>query len=233
MMIAVSVGKIDKENVEVENERKKNIIQFLLGCLLLICLYVCNEIIIKDKENPETTNVAESESAGTQADTENIITGNRFICLDDSEIQMKEDGSFIYYRTKEDYGGDYYQGTYEVYWGQEAVDKIVSMEEYGLTEEELERTINANKKGYHLGDISGKNSIAYMLDEESYSDAKTYDVSKDVFYCIILHNDILYMDGQTKEMNQDSIYIGYYVEEVKTLDLLNIVTVSPVTWTLQ
>ena len=148
----------------------------------------------------------QSESNATGINNENIVSGNSFVCSDDSEIQMKEDGSFIYYRTKGDYEGDYYTGSYEVYCGQEAVDKLVSMEEYGLTEEEMERYIIANQKG-------------------NYSDGE--------FYCIILHNETLYMDGETKEMENDTVYAGYYMEEQNSIDLINSATASPTTWTLQ
>lgn len=172
------------------------------------------------------------ENNDTDTDVENIILGNRFICLDNSEIQMNEDGSFIYYKSKDDHDIAYYKGTYEAYCGQEAVDKIVSMEEYGVTEEEVERSINAGKNGYRLN----ADSFMYMLEGlygEEFSDAKTYQVDKDVFYCIILHNEVLYEDGETEELNHDSVYIGYYIDEIKTVDLINVVRANPAMWVLQ
>ena len=76
----------------------------------------------------------------------------------------------IYYRTKEEYDGDYYKGTYEAYHGQEALDKVVSLEQYGITEEEIEH---------------------------------------------------------------DTVYIGYYIEKVGMIDLLNIGTANSAVWVLQ
>ncbi|MBQ3514158.1 MAG: hypothetical protein IJA32_10235 [Lachnospiraceae bacterium] len=100
---------------------KKLVTILFLGGLIAINMCAC------DKNIKETT-TSEVMEDNIEVVNENIVIGNRFVVLDDdSEIQMGEDGSFIYYRTKEEYDGDYYKGTYEAYHGQEAVDKVVSM----------------------------------------------------------------------------------------------------------
>ena len=210
---------------------KKLITILLLSGLTAINMCSC------DKNSKEIT-TSEVMEDNIEVVNENIVIGNRFVVLnDDSEIQMDEDGSFIYYRTKEEYDGDYYKGTYEAYHGQEALDKVVSLEQYGITEEEIDRVIDSTiESGYRLGDVSGQNSMFYMLENytgEKYSNAETYDVDKDVFYCIILHNDILYMDGKEEEIEHDTVYIGYYIEEVGMIDLLNIGTANSAVWILQ
>lgn len=210
---------------------KKLITILLLSGLTAINMCSC------DKNSKEIT-TSEVMEDNIEVVNENIVIGNRFVVLnDDSEIQMDEDGSFIYYRTKEEYDGDYYKGTYEAYHGQEALDKVVSLEQYGITEEEIDRVIDSTiESGYRLGDVSGQNSMFYMLENytgEKYSNAETYDVDKDVFYCIILHNDILYMDGKEEEIEYDTVYIGYYIEEEGMIDLLNIGTANSAVWILQ
>lgn len=210
---------------------KKLITILLLSGLTAINMCSC------DKNSKEIT-TSEVMEDNIEVVNENIVIGNRFVVLnDDSEIQMDEDGSFIYYRTKEEYDGDYYKGTYEAYHGQEALDKVVSLEQYGITEEEIDRVIDSTiESGYRLGDVSGQNSMFYMLENytgEKYSNAETYDVDKDVFYCIILHNDILYMDGKEEEIEHDTVYIGYYIEEEGMIDLLNIGTANSAVWILQ
>ena len=210
---------------------KKLITILLLSGLTAINMCSC------DKNSKEIT-TSEVMEDNIEVVNENIVIGNRFVVLnDDSEIQMDEDGSFIYYRTKEEYDGDYYKGTYEAYHGQEALDKVVSLEQYGITEEEIDRVIDSTiESGYRLGDVSGQNSMFYMLENytgEKYSNAETYDVDKDVFYCIILHNDILYMDGNEEEIEHDTVYIGYYIEEEGMIDLLNIGTANSAVWILQ
>ena len=111
------------------------------------------------------------------------------------------------------------------------------MEQYGITEEEIDCVIDSTiESGYRLGDVSGQNSMFYMLENytgEKYSNAETYDVDKDVFYCIILHNDILYMDEKEEEIEYDTVYIGYYIEEEGMIDLLNIGTANSAVWILQ
>lgn len=210
---------------------KKLITILLLSGLTAINMCSCE----KNSKEITTSEVMEDN---IEVVNENIVIGNRFVVLnDDSEIQMDEDGSFIYYRTKEEYDGDYYKGTYEAYHGQEALDKVVSLEQYGITEEEIDRVIDSTiESGYRLGDVSGQNSMFYMLENytgEKYSNAETYDVDKDVFYCIILHNDILYVDGKEEEIEHDTVYIGYYIEEVGMIDLLNIGTANSAVWVLQ
>ena len=210
---------------------KKLITILLLSGLTAINMCSC------DKNSKEIT-TSEVMEDNIEVVNENIVIVNRFVVLnDDSEIQMDEDGSFIYYRTKEEYDGDYYKGTYEAYHGQEALDKVVSLEQHGITEEEIDRVIDSTiESGYRLGDVSGQNSMFYMLENytgEKYSNAETYDVDKDVFYCIILHNDILYMDGKEEEIEHDTVYIGYYIEEVGMIDLLNIGTANSAVWILQ
>ena len=61
------------------------------------------------------------------------ISGNTFIAKDGSELCLGSDGEFIYYQSEEDHNKPYCTGTYEVYYGQEAFDKLSTMEEYGLT----------------------------------------------------------------------------------------------------
>lgn len=201
-------------------------------CIVIFLLGFINGIF-DEKEKKSENIITESNE---ETDIGNIVLGNKFVCSDNSEIHMNEDGSYIYYYSKDEHDIAYFRGTYEVFCGQPAVDKIVSMEKYGVIEEEIEYIINNNKKEYHLGDVSGQNSLIYMLEEaygEEFSEKKNYPVSKDVFYCIILHNELLYMEGVTEEVQNDTVYVGYYIDEIEALDLLNVEGVSSIMWILQ
>lgn len=68
---------------------------------------------------------------------------------------------------------------------------------------------------------------------EDFKSEKIYHINKDVFYCIILHNEELYNGGETEKLNHDSVYLGYYIDEEKIVDLINIVTTTPSPWILQ
>ena len=72
----------------------------------------------------------------------------------------------------------YCTGTYEVYYGQEAFDKLSTMEEYGLTKEELEETLSANMNGYKLG---GSNISDFINSDDYYESDDIYQICKDSF----------------------------------------------------
>ena len=71
---------------------KKLITILLLSGLTAINMCSC------DKNSKEIT-TSEVMEDNIEVVNKNIVIGNRFVVLnDDSEIQMDEDGSFIYYR---------------------------------------------------------------------------------------------------------------------------------------
>ena len=42
-----------------------------------------------------------------------------------------------------------------------------------------------------------------------------------------------YIDGKEQKKEQDSVYIGFYIEEKGMIDMLNIGTVNSTIWILQ
>ena len=68
----------------------------------------------------------------------------------------EEDGSYLvfgrghtfrYYMTADDLDDNYYEGSYELYVGEEAIEFIDDdLEEYGVTEEEIYELIDANRE---------------------------------------------------------------------------------------
>ncbi len=143
--------------------------------------------------------------------SEDYMTGSTLVCDDGSELCLEDDGNFIYYQKEGEHGGPYYEGSYEVYYGQDAFDKVSSMEEYGLTKEELEEVLSHNLNGYQLnGPFPGTSA-----DEEGYT------VCRDTFYAIILHNK-KQVDGENVvEFESDALHIGYYVQELELFDMVN------------
>ena len=186
----------------------------------------------RDKDDL-TMDIREVTSTATiDIGTKDYITGNTFIGADDSELCLKKDGSFAYYQTVDEHDGARYVGTYDVYYGQKAVDKVVSMSEYGVTEEELEQTLSANMNGYKVG---GSDTLSYFLeeDEEEDEDEDLQHVCKDTFYAVILHNDkIVDETGEEQEIGSDTLYMGYYLPELKLADLVNANTANRIEWNL-
>lgn len=186
----------------------------------------------RDKEDL-TMDIREITGTATiDIGNEDYITGNTFIGGDDSELCLKEDGSFDYYQVVEEHDGPRYVGTYEVYYGQDAIDKVVSMSEYGVTEEELEQTLSANMNGYKVG---GSNTLSYFPEDEEGTDEEDLQhVCKDTFYAVILHNDkIVDETGEEQEIESDTLYMGYYLPELKLADMVNANTANRIEWNLR
>ncbi len=81
-------------------------------------------------------------------------------------------------------------------------DKLSTMEEYGLTKEELEETLTANMNGYKLG---GSNISDFINSDDYYESDDIYQICKDSFYAVILHNEKLVDSGSTSDMGNDTL----------------------------
>ena len=173
----------------------------------------------------EITNTAKINIA-----QEDYIYGNTFIASDDSELCLNDNGEFIYYQSKDDHNKPYCTGKYEVYHGQDAIDKVDSMTDYGLTKEEQEQTLSANMNGYKLG---GPTVMDYLYPDDSNNSDNLYQICKDSYYAVILHNEKLVESGNTSDMGNDSLYIGFYIPEINYADMINAGTANYVGWTLK
>ncbi len=154
-----------------------------------------------------------------------MISGNTFICEDESQLQFAADGSYIYYEAADDPTSAYVSGQYEVFYGQEAMDRVSSMTEYGLTAEELSSTLSFNMNGY----LPGDSSLMYFLSEPP---EEVYHVCLDTFYAVILHNEQFVEGDEITEIGKDSLYIGYYLHELDMADMVNANTANYTQWTL-
>lgn len=172
------------------------------------------------------------ESLTFERGSQDYISGNTFLCGDGSQLCLQSDGSYRYYRSEEDHENQYYEGVYEVYYGQAAVDKLVSMTEYGLTEEELDQVLSANMDGYIPG---GSSPTDYLYSQGILEDDRErYTVCLDTFYAVILHNQrLVYSPDDVKEGGNSTLYMGFYLPELETADLTNCNTLSHAQWTFQ
>lgn len=172
------------------------------------------------------------ESLTFEIGTQDEISGNTFLCGDGSQLCLQDDGGFRYYQSAEDHEKPYYEGVYEVYYGQAAMDKAASMTEYGLTMEELERVLSASMNGYIPG---GSRPSDYFYSSGELEDNRTrYDVCLDTFYAVILHNQRLVSSPEdVQEGGNSTLYIGFYLPELKMADLTNCNAASHTQWTFQ
>ncbi len=156
---------------------------------------------------------------------DDMITGKTFVNEAESMICLNEDGNFIYYQHKDNLEDSYVSGPYEVYRGQEAVDKVATMTEYGLTKEELTEILSNDMNGYTPG---GSNPMDLL----GGTDKEVYHVCPDTFYALILHKKQLLDGGVTTEMDATVLYIGYYIPELELLDFTNANTASHIQFML-
>ena len=172
------------------------------------------------------------ESLTFEIGNQDYISGNTFLCGDGSQICLQKDGSYRYYQSEDDHENQYYEGVYEVYYGQAAVDKVASMTEYGLTAEELDQVLSINMNGYVPG---GSTPMDYLYYEGALEDTRErYTVCLDTFYAVILHNQrLVYSPENVREGGNSTLYVGFYVPELEMADLTNCNVLSNTQWTFQ
>ena len=172
------------------------------------------------------------ESLTFEVGSQDYISGNTFLCGDGSQLCLQDGEDFRWYQSAEDHESPYYEGVYEVYYGQAAMDKVASMTEYGLTMEELEQVLAANMNGYIPG---GSRPSDYLYATGELEDNRErYQVCLDTFYAVILHNQRLASSPEdVREGGNSVLYIGFYLPELEMADLTNCNAMSNTQWTFQ
>ena len=134
----------------------------------------------------------------TPEEIEEYVTDNTWIDIqEDTCLEFVSSKKFKYYRDFEELDDYYYEGKYELYIGDEALDYIVNdLSEYGLTEEEIQDLADRNKH-YKMANL----------------------------VVLVLHNEKRYVDG--KNDLTDTVvtpYIGFFCTNNKehALDLTNL-----------
>lgn len=131
---------------------------------------------------------------------EEVITTHAWFAGDNSYLTFKDD-LFIWYLEKEVTDDNFYQGSYTIYHGQEAID-------------------------YYVDSFSEIFDAQEAIDT-SLAQAKANGLTEDNFIAMILHNQAATVDGEDREFEAyDSIYVGYYIEDEEgiTLDFMNLST---------
>ena len=102
-----------------------------------------------------------------------------------SLLDLNFDGTFKYYQNNSNLTDNYYEGTYEIYVGAEAIKYItVDLEKYGVTYEELNEVFARNSQ-----------------------------YSEENFLCIVLTNNKCIIDGQNTLTNTVEVpYFGFYLD---------------------
>lgn len=136
-------------------------------------------------------------------DYEEII-GKSFIMADNSYIVFKDNKRFIWYKTKEDKDNNYYEGTYTVYRGENAIRYISNeLTIYAVTEQEQRDLIDRNSK--------------WQLDN---------------YFNINLHNERAFINNEETKMNSDTNYFGFANNDYTYFDIANMKTSNYTSMTL-
>lgn len=117
----------------------------------------------------------------------NVFDGHSYQAGDGSVIYF-EDDSFIWYKDDSDHENNYYTGTYDAYFAEEARNYILyDLSAFGVTEEELDDYFDRNE------------------DDDFFTEEN--------FCCLVLHNESLIMDGEEQITEAyDSPYMGFYAD---------------------
>ncbi len=136
----------------------------------------------------------EKNNSNSKLKAKDEVSGYSYIEeTDKSLLDLKKDGTFKYYRDKEELDDNYYEGTYKIYQGKDAIEYVTKdLSNYGVTKTELEELFERNSK-----------------------------YSEDNFYCMILTNDKCIMNGKNVQTEpNDAPYYGFYLEN-KVLSVVN------------
>lgn len=109
-------------------------------------------------------------------DIENKLYGNRWKMDDGSVLELRDNGTYYWYKTEEDTTDNYFFGTYKTYLGDRAIEKID--EEYGFNEE-----------GYSHNTAVLRTDIYYLeLNKEKMKiEGETKDVVQSTKYALFFY----------------------------------------------
>ena len=175
------------------------IISILTGLffLLIVGLTLLGFTEFFDEYGEDIVREVETRSEYEDLNIKKIIKNESWVLERQGSYLVFESGNrFRYYETYGDDDSSYYEGTYEIYGGRDAIEYVSEdLEEYGVTEEEIEELLAADK-----------------------------DYCEENFVCIVLNNESCMVDGvNTLDEEVMTPYIGNYLVDgdESGLDLTN------------
>lgn len=165
---------------------------------------------------------------------QDFISSNTFLLDGSSQLCLKDDKSFYFYQSETNHSQNYYVGTYDVYYGQEAFDFLDQKKDYAGTKENLEKILLKDMGGYTLKTNSLLDIAAALYPDLQNEEDTGYRVCRDTFYVVVLHNDhVVLTNGETKDGGYDTTYVGYYIPELNMVDMANPATGGYFNWIWQ
>ncbi len=181
------------------------LIVILLGLIIAPALikYMNKAEQAQQQAQQHAQQVAQQQSQQTQTTTgssshsddvtfsDDYFAANNWVGVNDTALIIPEsDGTFVWYRDKNDKDGDYYSGEYKLYIGDEAV-------EYLTTESEVKDKVTE--------------------DDIKELEAPEYGATRDNFVCLVLTNnkEVYYGEEHTYEGDDrvTTTLYGYFVND--------------------
>lgn len=194
------LGAANKKNLKGKGFAIAGIIISILTGLLFILVVVLTALGMNeffDEYGEDIVREVETRSEYEDLNIKKIIKNENWVLERQGSYLVFESGNrFRYYETYGDDDSSYYEGTYEIYVGRDAIEYVSEdLEEYGVTEEEIEELLAADK-----------------------------DYCEENFVCIVLNNESCMVDGvNTLDEEVMTPYIGNYLVDgdESGLDLTN------------
>lgn len=123
-----------------------------------------------------------------------LISGKTLTGGDKSSLQLKDDGSYIWYQNASVTDDNYYKGTYKIYVGAEAISVLGGMSRYGVTEQEQL-------------DLIARNADRGL--------------TADDWYVMVQNRTYRLVDGKETNENTTIVYMGFYYKDQNTYDAAN------------
>ena len=176
----------------------------LIGIIVavLVLIFVIGRLFFRGSNN-NAVNSGNQPAATQQLNAGDPVSGAVWTARDGSELQLAADGSFIWYMDPADHEDNYIQGTYQVYFDEDARAAITGdLASYGITSDEIDDVLS--------DDLYYQNGEARLM-------------------CMVLNNESVIMDGsEVLDIVPVSPTVGTYVSHdgTEALDLFNMETAN-------
>ena len=176
----------------------------LIGIIVavLVLIFVIGRLFFRGSNN-NAVNSGNQPAATQQLNAGDPVSGAVWTARDGSELQLAADGSFIWYMDPADHEDNYIQGTYQVYFDEDARAAITGdLSSYGITSDEIDDVLS--------DDLYYQNGEARLM-------------------CMVLNNESVIMDGsEVLDIVPVSPTVGTYVSHdgTEALDLFNMETAN-------
>ena len=178
----------------------------LIGIIVaaLVLVLVIGRIFFRGSGNTaKPVDTGSKTTATQQLPAGDPVSGYVWTARDGAELNLAADGTFIWYMDPAVHEDNYIQGTYQVFFDEDARAKLTGdLAAYGITSDEIDDVLS--------DDLYYNNGEARLM-------------------CMVLNNDTVIMDGvQVGNIVPVSPTVGTYVSHdgTEALDLLNMETAN-------